>query len=262
MGTDHAGALFNEVMGDQSSDGAFFTRPVAADIAARLALDAVDPDNILDWSDSDVWRAHKTVDLACGSGTLLTAAMTEMKRRARLHEADGERLAELQKVAVEEVLKGLDVNPVSLQLAATQLMSGNADVKYRQMGLHLMPYGPESDGISAAGTLELLARSEIIASGRLFDDAAESSRIRTGAEQSLKGPEMDDAAIAATNASVIVMNPPFTNRSKAGEKFDHDDQRSLRGRMDTLEQFVGELRPFAGRSHRQELHPPDVRDIG
>ncbi len=69
MGTDHAGALFNEIMGDQSSDGAFFTRPVTADIAAMLALDAVDPDNDSDWSDSDVWRAHKTVDLACGSGT-------------------------------------------------------------------------------------------------------------------------------------------------------------------------------------------------
>ena len=130
MGTDHAGALFNEIMGDQSSDGAFFTRPVTADIAAMLALDAVDPDNASDWSDSDVWRAHKTVDLACGSGTLLAAAMTEMKRRARIHGADDERLAELQKIAVEEVLKGLDINPISLQLAATQLMSGNADVKY------------------------------------------------------------------------------------------------------------------------------------
>ena len=36
MGADHAGPLFNEVMGNQASDGAFFTRPVAASIAARL----------------------------------------------------------------------------------------------------------------------------------------------------------------------------------------------------------------------------------
>ncbi len=243
MGTDHAGALFNEVMGDQSSDGAFFTRPVSADIAARLAFDAVDAGNDLDWSDSDVWRAHKTVDLACGSGTLLAAAMAEMKRRAGLHGADRDRLAELQKVAVEEVVKGLDINPVSLQLAATQLMSGNADVKYRKMGLHLMPYGPQLDGGSAAGTLEMLARSEIIASGRLFDDAAESSRVETGAEKSLEGPEMDDAATAATDARVVIMNPPFTNRTKAGEKFDNDDQRALRHRMDALEQMLVNAEP-------------------
>ncbi|MCY4280766.1 MAG: DEAD/DEAH box helicase family protein [Acidimicrobiaceae bacterium] len=240
MGADHAGALFNKVMGDQSSDGAFFTRPVAADIAARLALQAVDPDDSLDWSDSEVWRAHKTVDLACGSGTLLTAVMTEMKRRAERSGADLDQLADLQKLAAEDVLKGLDINPVSLQLAATQLMSGNRDIKYRRMGLHRMPYGPQPDGSSAAGTLELLARSEIIDSGRLFDDAADSDTIKTGAETDslLKGPEMDDAAAAAANARIVIMNPPFTNRSKAGEKFDTDEQRSLRHRMDALEQML------------------------
>ncbi|WP_419840576.1 DEAD/DEAH box helicase family protein [Candidatus Poriferisodalis sp.] len=256
MGTDHAGALFNEVMGDQSSDGAFFTRPVAADIAARLAFDAVDGGNDLDWSDSDVWRAHKTVDLACGSGTLLAAAMAEMKRRAKLHGADRDRLAVLQKVAVEEAMKGLDINPVSLQLAATQLMSGNADVKYRKMGLHLMPYGPQPDGVSAAGTLELLARNEIIASGRLFDDAAESSRIETGAEQPLEGPDMDDAATAATGARVVIMNPPFSNRTKAGEKFDNDDQRALRSRMDALEQMLVSSDPsLGGALDKNSIHP-------
>ena len=40
MGADHAGPLFNRVMGNQASDGAFFTRPPAASIAARLTLDA------------------------------------------------------------------------------------------------------------------------------------------------------------------------------------------------------------------------------
>ncbi len=240
MGTDHAGALFNKVMGDQSSDGAFFTRPVAADIAARLALQAVDADTALDWSDPEVWRAHKTVDLACGSGTLLTAVMTEMKRRAARCGADPAQLADLQKVAVEEVLKGLDINPVSLQLAATQLMSGNSDIKYRKMGLHLMPYGRQTDGSSAAGTLELLARNEIIASGRLFDDAAASTTVKTGAEldTALEGPEMDDATAAAQDARIVIMNPPFTTRSKAGEKFDSDNQRALRQRMDALEHML------------------------
>ena len=245
MGTDHAGALFNKVMGDQSSDGAFFTRPVAADIAARLALQAIDPDESLDWSDPAVWRDHKTVDLACGSGTLLTAVMTEMKRRAAKRGAGSAQLAELQKIAVEEVLKGLDINDVSLQLAATQLMSGNTDIKYRGMGLHKMPYGEQPDGSSAAGTLELLARSEIIDSGRLFDDAADSTTIKTGAEEAvaLEGPEMDDATEAAKNARIVIMNPPFTARIKAGAKFDKNDQKSLRSRMDALEQMLVAFEP-------------------
>ncbi|MCY4369871.1 MAG: DEAD/DEAH box helicase family protein, partial [bacterium] len=240
MGVDHAGALFNKVMGDQSSDGAFFTRPVAATITARLAFYAVDPDNTLDWSNPNVWRQHKTVDLACGSGTLLTAAMTEMKRRATVHGADRNRLAQLQKVAVEETLKGLDFNEVSLQLAATQLMSGNTDVKYRRMGLHRMPYGPQPDGSVAVGTLELFGRQDIVNAGRLFDDAATSTRIRTGAEHSstLEGPEMDKAVEAVTDARIVIMNPPFTNRSKMGQKFPKHIQQALRRRLDTLEGFL------------------------
>ena len=249
MGTDHAGALFNKVMGDQSSDGAFFTRPVAADIAARLTLEAIDPDNTLDWSSPDVWRHHKTVDLACGSGTLLTAAMTEMKRRAAHHGADRDQLAALQKVAVEEMLKGLDVNPVSLQLAATQLMAGNTDIKYRKMGLHLMPYGPQPDGTVAAGSPELFGRQDIVFAGRLFDDAAASTTVKTGAEHTdgtLEGPEMDDATTAARNARIVIMNPPFTNRTKMGEKFDKDTQQALRGRMNTLEGFLTSADPRLG----------------
>ncbi len=249
MGTDHAGALFNKVMGDQSSDGAFFTRPVAADITARFTLDAVDPDSSLDWSDPDVWRRHKTVDLACGSGTLLTAVMTEMKRRAAGHGADSARLAELQKIAVEETLKGLDINPVSLQLAATQLMSGNIDIKYRRMGLHLMPYGPQPDGTVAAGTPELFGRQDIVNAGRLFDDTATSTSVKTGAGRpggTLEGPEMDDAASAARDARIMIMNPPFTNRKKMGEKFDKETQKALRRRMDTLDGFLADAdRPLA-----------------
>ena len=245
MGTDHAGALFNKVMGDQSSDGAFFTRPVAATMTARLAVDAVDPDNALDWSDPDVWRHHKTVDLACGSGTLLAAVMAEMKRRATDHGAAPEQLAELQKVAVEETIKGLDINPVSLQLAATQLMSGNTDVKYRKMGLHLMPYGRQPNNTVAAGTPELFGRSEVVQAGRLFDDAATSSRVKTGAEPvgALEGPQMDDAVEDAKNARIVIMNPPFTNRSKMGEKFDTSTQKALRARMDTLEGHLADADP-------------------
>ena len=99
---------------------------------------------ILDWSDPSIWRDHKTVDLACGSGTLLAAMLSDMKRRAAERGADTETLTQLQKLAVEDVIKGLDINPVSLQLAASQLTAGNHRVSYRRMGLHQMPYGPTS----------------------------------------------------------------------------------------------------------------------
>ena len=232
MGADHAGPLFNKVMGNQASDGAYFTRPPAATMAARLALDACGDQ---DWTDPATWRAHKSVDLACGSGTLLAALLTEMKRRAREQGASAKKLASLQKIAVEDVLKGMDINPVSLQLAATQLTAGNADIKYSGMGLYRMPYGPT--GIPtvpiAAGTLELIAEDEVVprSAPEMFASAVQGSVVKA----SLGDPEVERAARAAMGARIAIMNPPFTSRAKMGEKFPKVTQVRLRSRVDGLE---------------------------
>ena len=232
MGADHAGPLFNKVMGNQASDGAYFTRPVAASIAARLTLDACGDVN---WADPAVWRAHKTVDLACGSGTLLAATLTDMKRRAKEQGADEDQLAVLQKLAVEETLRGLDINPVSLQLAASQLTAGNHNISYRQMGLHLMPYGPQphDPGRVAVGTLELLGQKAVVERSTelgLADDRIASQATWRPSDET----ELEDAVSAVKDARIIIMNPPFTNRAKMGEKFPKDTQRLLRARADSM----------------------------
>ena len=236
MGADHAGPLFNRVMGNQASDGAYFTRPVAASIAARLTLDACGEQ---DWRDPATWEAHKTVDLACGSGTLLAAILTDMKRRAREQDANETEIADLQKLAVENTIKGLDINPVSLQLAAAQLTAGNQEVRYRQMGLHRMPYGPQPDNPAqvSAGTLELLGQKAIVS--RDGELGLADNRIGSQAVWGLHDdPEMEDAVDAAKDARIIIMNPPFTNRAKMGEKFPEGTQQALRKRVDDMERLL------------------------
>ena len=235
MGADHAGPLFNRVMGNQASDGAYFTRPVAASVAARLTLDAC---GNVDWTEPGVWRDHKTVDLACGSGTLLTAILTDMKRRARDQGADEAQITALQKIAVEETIKGLDINPVSLQLAASQLTAGNQEISYRRMGLHLMPYGPQLDNPAqvSAGTLELLGQKAIVSRDGelgLADDQIAAQNV-----WQLGDAELEDAVDAAKGARIIIMNPPFTNRAKMGEKFPQVIQQALRSRADAMEQVL------------------------
>ena len=237
MGADHAGPLFNRVMGNQASDGAFFTRPVAASIAARLTLDAADPTNAADWTDPGRWQDHKAVDLACGSGTLLAALLAEMKRRAAAQGATNPQLAELQKTAVEDTLKGLDINPVSLQLAAAQLTAGNHDIRYRKMGLHLMPYGPQPDNPArvSAGTLELLGQQAIVprrGAMNLGDDKIQSQTVWPQGDDA----ELEDAVHAVKDARIVIMNPPFTNRNNMGEKFPKAIQQALRRRADDMEQ--------------------------
>ena len=236
MGADHAGPLFNRVMGNQASDGAYFTRPVAASLAARLTLDACED---ADWSKAGVWKDHKTVDLACGSGTLLAAVLTEMKRRAEDRGADKSRLVELQKLGVEETIKGLDINPVSLQLAASQLTAGNQDIRYRSMGLHQMPYGPHRDDSTrvAVGTLELLGQRVIIPREYeldLTDDKIASQATWHPSDDT----ELEDAVSGVKDARIIIMNPPFTNRTKMGEKFPQETQQKMRSRADALETIL------------------------
>ncbi len=241
MGADHAGPLFNRVMGNQASDGAFFTRPVAASLAARLTLDACGEQ---DWSDPEVWRRHKTVDLACGSGTLLAAMLSDMKRRAREKGADAETLNQLQKLAVEDVIKGLDINPVSLQLAASQLTAGNQRVSYKRMGLHLMPYGPDKHApeLVHAGTLELLGQRAIVQRRGeldLGDDAIESQ----ATWQATDDAELEDAVDAVKDSRIVIMNPPFTNRANMGKKFPKETQNALRNRADRLEEKLTRADP-------------------
>ena len=241
MGADHAGPLFNRVMGNQASDGAFFTRPVAASIAARLTLDACGD---YDWSDPNVWKEMKTVDLACGSGTLLAAMLTDMKRRAEDGGADAVRLAELQRLGVEETIKGLDINPVSLQLAASQLTAGNQEIRYRQMGLHLMPYGPHPDDSKriSVGTLELLGQKAVIPRDNelgLADDKIGSQLTWSPSDDT----ELEDAVSAVKDARIVIMNPPFTNRSKMGEKFPEAIQRALRERIDQVRALLAQADP-------------------
>ncbi len=236
MGADHAGPLFNRVMGNQASDGAFFTRPTAAFIAASLTLDACGD---VDWSDPEVWKAHKIVDLACGSGTLLAAMLAEMKRRARAQGASEEKLAALQKLAVEDTIKGLDINPVSLQLAASQLTAGNHEIRYRRMGLRLMPYGPSPHDSARVftGTLELLGQRELlprVGELDLPDEAIKSKQVWDPRDD----VELEDAVDAAKDARIVIMNPPFTNRAKMGEKFPREMQQALRSRADTMEETL------------------------
>ncbi len=239
MGADHAGPLFNKVMGNQASDGAYFTRPPAADIASRITLDLLEEQSkssgaSIDWTSPAYWRSHKILDPAVGSGILLASILAEMKRRARIQGASEIRIAQLQRIAVEETLVGMDINPVSLQLAAAQLCIGNPRLNYRKMRLFEMPYGPQPNGQVKAGTLEILTQKQIVQRHDL-GLADEPIHSKTTFEPSDKA-EIEEAADAAANASIIITNPPFTNRVKMGEKFKDPLKQKLRQRVDALEQ--------------------------
>ena len=142
---------------------------------------------------------------------------------------------------------------MSLQLAAAQLTAGNKDVRYRKMGLHLMPYGPSQYDPSriSAGSLELLGQKAIVRRDGEFDipDNAIGSQNVWGQGDDV---ELEDAVDAARDARLVIMNPPFTSRAKMGEKFPKGTQQRLRTRVDAMEQNLvrndRDMDDFAGKN--------------
>ena len=259
LGADHAGPLFNKVMGNQASDGAFFTRPPAASILARLALDAATEHSHSNFSQEETWRAYKSIDLACGSGTLLTSLLTDMKRRARLDGASENQLAKLQKFAVEDLIGGFDMNPVSLQLAASQLISGHKNIKYEKINLHCMPYGSTKRNQVAVGSIELLLDEDIIpASGLNYDyDNPSGQQLSLTNDNAIPTVSLPKgSARSAANARIVIMNPPFTNRAKMAEKFDDPIRKSMRSRVDSIERHLLNADPkLEGFSSKNSIGP-------
>ena len=235
LGMDHAGELFNKVMGNQKSEGAFFTRPISATMLAELALQASGFNN---WLDEKSWDQLRCFDPSCGSGTLLVAMMTAIKRHIRLAGGDAKLLRRFHRRAVENLIVGADVNHVSLQLAACQLTLGEIDVTYDKMNLHLMEYGvndPDSPNFDAkTGTLELLLDEGLFPSDEELQNLRNISanlglNMIEGKSATSLGEELVDSP-----PSFMLMNPPYTSWTSVGKKFDRQVQLAVRDRLSDI----------------------------
>ena len=107
-----------------------------------------------------------------------------------------------------------------------------------------MPYGPDRHAPDRvyAGTLELLGQRAVVRRQNELDlgDDVIGSRATW---ETTDDAELEDAVDAVKNARIIIMNPPFTNRSKMGEKFPAETQEALRERADLMEQELTQADP-------------------
>ena len=157
LGYDHAGPLYHRILGSAKSDGAFYTNNLSAIMLARLALS----EGFVDWSDPEAVANLRIIDPACGTGTLLMAALQTIKARvAGSSEMNSDERNALHKRLVEDVLCGLDINQHGIQLAACNMTLGAPTVDYERMNLVTMPHGPQGDGPPKAGSLEILTAAE------------------------------------------------------------------------------------------------------
>ena len=223
LGYDHAGPLYHGILGSAESDGAFYTNNVAALMLARLAL----PANMVDWSDYRAATSLRVLDPACGTGTLLMAALKTIKdRMGAAKSMTPAQVKRSHKKLVEKSIRGLDINYHATQLAASNLTLGAPTVDYEAIHVHTMRHGPQPDGTAQLGSLELLPSAIRGSHVNLIEHEKQAVETTSNAPQK-KHPDVQDV-------DVVLMNPPFTENTKSSAKFGRSGQLAMRAREDEI----------------------------
>lgn len=239
LGYDHAGPLYHRILGTAKSDGAFYTNNLSAVMLARLAFTA----EFTDWSDPEAVRGLRIMDPACGTGTLLMAALQSIKARVGASlEIGAAETGKLHKHLVEDVLCGLDINRHGIQLAACNMTLGAPTVDYARMNLVAMPHGPQGDQTVKAGSLEIL------------HSAAESDLRHVLVPQrdffSLDAEQVDESEeidFPLRDLDGVIMNAPFTDNAKRGRKYTKDVLRRMQKHELAIRDTLQERDGLAGR---------------
>ena len=239
LGYDHAGPLYHRVLGSAKSDGAFYTNNLSAILLARLAFDR----DFADWSDPEAVAKLRIIDPACGTGTLLMAALQTIKTRAgAVRDLDDAEKNEQHRTLVEDALCGLDINQHAVQLAACNMTLGAPTVDYARMNLLTMPHGPRPDGSHKAGSLELITAAadhlglfEAAQPRRTYDDL--------GAEQV---NESESIRFPLRDLDAVIMNAPFTDNRKRGRKFSADAVKAMQRHEIDIRDRLHRTDPAAG----------------
>ena len=199
---DLTGRIFQRLIADRKYLATFYTLPASAALLARLAVAKLEG---VDWADPEAIGKLRVGDFACGTGALLSAVYDEVAAR---HERAGGDPAGLHTPMMEEVLYGCDVMPSAAHITSATLSGAQPNIGFNQSRIYTMPYGRQTDGTVAIGSLELLQSSHLLSLFNTNDPA-----LRTGSvgEETATQINID---IPDASFDLVIMNPPFTSDTK------------------------------------------------
>lgn len=187
----------------------YYTSVPAAWLLARLSLETDNPLWSVDWSDAEGVSSFRVGDLACGSGTLLSAsyrAILDKHIISSAFEGLDPKPDRIHRVLLEDVLWGFDVLPYATHLAVTGLSLHNPASVFDRSNIYTLVMSGKGKELRL-GSVDFLVEREISATNTL---AGESVGVeRRGVESAERG------GVRLPDFDLIIMNPPFT-RSVGG----------------------------------------------
>jgi len=196
---DLMGRIFHRLLADAKFFGAFYTKIPAATLLLKLAI-SENNWAAVKWADPDSIGRLRIADLACGTGTLLKAAMAAVVDR-HIDEAisSGERAHpdEVHRNLVENSLWGFDVLSSAVHLAASAIAMHDPRVTVQSMHLYALPLGGSSRRL---GSIDF-------AQGKTLHVQKTLIGASIGPEEAMTKKKM---TTSLPSLHVCTMNPPFT----------------------------------------------------
>lgn len=195
---DLTGAVFQKLIADRKFLAAYYTTPASAALLAGLAIAHTSNPRLGTWGDKNAVKGLRIGDLACGTGTLLSAAY---QRVSQLHELHGGDAEEIHPTFMKDCLVGCDILPAASHLTAAMLSGSHPRVLYEGSSILTLPFGKQDDGSVALGSIDLLDVQRPL-------EIIEITATKLGA----KGKEEANRTFDLPDESFdfLIMNPPFT----------------------------------------------------
>ena len=210
---DIAGRIFHRLLNSRKFLATNYTNIPAAVLLAGLAFDRESEAwKEVDWSSPDALRKLRIVDPACGSGTLLMAALQEILRLYRRSGGTASRQGDAVRAVLEQAIHGYDVIPAAIHLTAATLAMAEMRQIIANMPLYWMPHDVRN-GKARLGSLDFLQSSPGKGHAQYLamfpDESRDPGRI-TGA-----GERVFDAFMPA-DCDLMIANPPYTRAGGPG----------------------------------------------
>ena len=210
---DVVGRIFHGLLGTRESLATNYTTISAAVLLAGLAFD---PRHHcwkeIDWSLPEDLKRLRIVDPACGTGTLLMAAVQEILKQHRRAAGSDDSARTAIRPLLEHAIHGYDVVPAAVHLTASTLSMAGASQLIKDMQLHLMPHDVR-DGRARLGSLDFLRNSpsegKAQHSPKFMNEQHGPSRTTGTGERTIDVHMPNDSHL-------IIANPPYTRAGGPG----------------------------------------------